>query len=162
MKTTLALLAVIFLLGGCKKGNTAVSTNLQTVQIDYEYNLRDELNTFEGYVRKDLIRDGTIKAQIWLADAEQQSVIDLIDETGFFSFPDTIHREPDLYVSPDFSPDRLRISYNGTDKTVVLFFPMEFASPYTTPMGRLTSGIRQILESNRLYKKLPPANGGYD
>jgi hypothetical protein len=65
-------LAAVSILLGCQKENPVGQHDEQIIQIQYEYGLKDELNTFEGYVRKDLVLDGTARVPLRLSMQEQQ------------------------------------------------------------------------------------------
>lgn len=157
------LLPALFLsLVGCEKGNPVGVRDAQEIQIDYQFGLHDRLNTFEGFVQKDLVLDGVIKTDFWLSTPEQISILEVVDQVRFFEFPDTIRRQPGVTMEPDFSPDVLRIHCENQEKTVVWFYPMENSPGYTDSLQTLITRIRDVLFSNSIYRKLPPPRGGYD
>jgi hypothetical protein len=161
MKNILTALVVFFSIAGCKEENPVQQHDEQFIQIHYEYGFRDELNTFDGYIQKDLVVDGTIRVPFWLSKDEQIIILHAVNETQFFSFPDTIHREANIAFNPDPSPDKLRIKYNGKEKNIVWFYPMQDSSQYTLPLHTLKRIIESVIDSNSIYQKLPPAHGAY-
>ncbi len=162
MKNTVIFLITLIFLLGCNKDNPVVQHDDQSLQIDYAYGFKDELNTFEGFLQKDLVLDGTVRVSLWLSKDEQNTILDAVKETQFFTFPDTIHRQEGVSISPDSSPDQLRISYNGQDKTVVWFYPMQAQSQFAPLLRKLNSRIADVIYANPTYRKLPAARGGYD
>ena len=161
MKHALIPLIALTMVIGCRKENPVEQHDEQFIQIDFSYGFKDELNTFEGFVQKDLILDGAARKPLWFSKAEQSSIVDVVIETKFLTFPDTLYAQKGVLVSPDFSPDQLRIRYNGQDKTVVWFYPLDPSSEFTAPLNKLALSIKNILVANETYKKLPPARGGY-
>jgi hypothetical protein len=162
MKNMFLLVSLLSLLFGCKKENPVEQHDEQIIRIQYEHGFKDELNTFEGFVQKDLVKDGTTKVPLWLSAEEQESIITVVEETHYFSLPDTIHREPNVFIQPDFSPDKLRIQYKNEEKIVVWYYPMQLGSPYRNSLNKIISRIDSVLSANNTYKQLPPQNGGYD
>lgn len=159
---------MLFSLGvfaACFPGGCSHSPNeprqTQFLQIQFQYYFRDELNTFEGTLQKDLVMDGVIKVPFWLSRSEQQAILDKAQAIGFFSFPDTLFREPGIAFSPDPSPDILRIRYQQQEKSVVWFYPMDSRSQFSQRLRELADLIRQSIESKPEYKRLPQARGGY-
>ncbi len=154
-------IAFIVALFGCKKENPVEQHDEQFIQIDYSYNFKDELNTFEGFLQKDLVMDGTTKVSFWLSTQEQNSILEAVNEAHFFALPDTIYSQKDVTIAPNPSPDGLRIKYEGQEKTVTWFYPLEPGSESTLLLNNLTSKIREVINSSSTYQKLPPARGGY-
>jgi len=150
----------LFVLDSCSSLSNN-PTDPQSLQIKFQYGFRNELNTAEGTYQKDLVMDGIIKVPFWLTTNEQKTILEKMSAIQFFSFPDTLHRAPGLLIEPDPSPDFLRLKYQGEEKSVIWYYPLDSRSEYSQPLSELTELIKQIIESKPEYKKLPPAQGGY-
>src|SRR5260370_741606 len=115
-------------LGCCGLSSTSGGKyDAQFIQIFYHSGLLDELDTFHGTYQKDLI-PGTATTPMWLTTREQEILQTNIEQIKFFSFPDTIHRPPNIVVAPDLGPQVLRIKYKNQDKTVVWYDPIDSQS----------------------------------
>lgn len=166
MKTGIGLLLLIpFLvlsLESCSKSSngTEPAADLQTVKVDLQYGFADELNTFAQTYQKDLVADGTITVPFWLTSGEQEAILRKAQEVGFFSFPDTIHRQSGVEMLPDPSPDLLRLKYENQDRTAVWFYPLDPNDVHSTAILELRDFIIQVIQAKSEYKALPAARGG--
>jgi hypothetical protein len=133
----------------------------QVLKIKMQYWFNDELNTFDGTLRKDLILDGTVTVPFWLTTAEQDTIVQRALRINFFSSPDTIGRQTGVFVEPDPSPDMLRLRFGNHDKTVVWWFPMDSTNQYARPTLELRNAIIEIIHSKPEYKALPDVRGVY-
>jgi len=138
-----------------------VQADVQTVKINLQYGFADELNTFAQTYQKDLVADGTITVPFWLTSNEQETILRKAQEVGFFSFPDTIRRKGGTYyfVSPDPSPDLLRLRYENQDKMVIWYYPLDTNDANAKAILELSNFITQIIQAKSEYKALPAARG---
>jgi len=101
---------------------------------------------------------------MWLTTREQEILLTKIENAGFFSFPDTIHKSPNVIQQPDHGAQILRIKYKDQDKTVVWYYPIDTKAEYKF-FKYYIEGIKQLLYdiivSKPEYKALPPVKGGY-
>src|SRR6266446_5939313 len=72
----------------------------QFIQIFYHSGALDELDTFHGAYQKDLI-PGTAKTTMWLTKREQEIILTKVEQIRFFSFPDFIDQQPNVFVQPN-------------------------------------------------------------
>ena len=159
LKFFLFLLSVV-ILSSCY--DPVVQPDNQFVQIFFKYGFRNELNTFENTYQKDLVQDGTIKITFWLTTEEQNRILQKVNEINFFSFPDEFGPDSSfISLAPDPGPQKLSIKYNGRDKTVIWYYPLNYSDPDAVSLKEINNLIISIIESKPEYKKLPPANGGY-
>jgi hypothetical protein len=162
---SLALACILLSFGSCSKSINVPETipDAQLVQIDLQSGYADELNTFNQTFKKDLIEDGTITVSFWLTASEQRSILQKARDLGFFSLPDTVHRKGGAYyfISPDPSPDSLRLKYDTQDKKVVWFYPPDTTDVNAKAISTLSDFIMQIVKAKPEYKALPEARGGY-
>ena len=133
----------------------------QWIHIHYQYGFNDELNTFKGTFHKDLILDDSITIPFSFTEDEQRLIIDKTLAIDFFSYPDTLYREPGVRISPDPSPDFLRIKYENQEKRIVWFYPPNAPVNYLAPLQELTTLIRETIQAKPAYHRLPAARGGY-
>lgn len=133
----------------------------QYVKLHLQSGFRDVVDTFDGTLTKDLVLDGTVSIPFYLTEAEQEHVLSVLTDEGFFSLPDTVHSTPGVMIEPDPSPDFLRVQANSLDKTVVWRYPLEPADEHGQAVVRIVMAIREIVEERPEYKQLPPARGGY-
>lgn len=158
-----AVPALLLLLGSCSQpSDTAGPTSdAQVLKIYMQYGFKDELDTFEQTLQKDLIADGTIRVPFWLSTAEQDLILQKVLDVGFFAFPDTLKREAGFMVSPDPSPDVLRIEYQDQANTVVWYYPIDSSGGHAEGIIELRDLITHIIREKPEYKILPQARGGY-
>jgi len=136
--------------------------DVQFVQIDYKYNFKDELNTFQNYYQKDLVIDGVIRTEFWLTKEEQNIILEKANEINFFSLPDSIiNRAPvEIYPNP---LQYLRIRRGEREKIIVWNYMLPaYQLPGYRKLIELADLIRITVESKPEYKRLPQRNGGYD
>ncbi len=134
--------------------------DVQFIQIFFHSGKLDELDTFHGTYQKDLI-PGVAITRMWFTTREQEIVLTKLEQTKFFSFPDTIYRLPNVMVSPDHGAQFIRIKYKDRDKTVVWYDPMNPRSKVKYYIESLQSLLNDITWSKPEYKALPPRKGGY-
>jgi hypothetical protein len=75
---------IIVLNFSCKENNLESQPEEQYVKILLKYNYKDELNTFDNYLIKDLVLNGQIKVNFWLTKEEQIKIQSMVCETNFF------------------------------------------------------------------------------
>jgi hypothetical protein len=120
------------------------------------------IDTFNGTLTKDLILDGSVTIPFWLTTSEQESLLEELDRADFFNLPDTLLSIPGVALEPNPSPDFLRVVANGKNKVVIWSYPIDLATANGQSVMRLSTAIRNIVESKPEYKQLPPARGGYN
>ncbi len=160
MKYVLVCFSVLVTVCGCNLESPPQPSE-QSVKILFQYNFRDEINTFNLTLTKDLILDGTTTISFWLTKSEQDLILSEAMQVGFFTLPDTLPKLQGVSVSPDPSPDVLRIEANGQLKTVVWHYPLDTTYQDTKAIIQLTRTIKNLIESKEQYKRLPPPRGGY-
>ena len=161
-KVFLITILSILYFSSCSDKVVEPEPETQFVQIQFKYNFNDELNTFENYLKKDLIRDGSIKIRFWLTEDEQNRIIEMVQETNFYTIPDTLLNTSNMVITPD-AIQYLRIKNDGIENTVVWnWIPDEYRTEHYNKLRKLAKFIIELIESKPEYKNLPPRNGGYD
>ncbi len=154
---------LLLLFGSCSQSTDAPEPvpEVQALKIDLQYGFRDELNTFALTLQKDLVLDGTVTVPFWLTSDEQDVILQKAVGIDFFSLPDTLQREPGVFISPDPSPDLLRLQYGSQEKTVVWYYPQDPNDTQWKALLELRNVIMQVIQAKPEYKLLPAARGGY-
>ncbi|MBK7103783.1 MAG: hypothetical protein IPH62_00665 [Ignavibacteriae bacterium] len=162
MKTLKIIFNFIFAILVISCNENSVQPEDQYVKILLKYNYKDELNTYDNYLVKDLVLDGLKKVEFWFTTEEQQKIEKKIIETNFYSLPDTIFDNGPVEISPNFE-QYLKIQINGQEKDITWEYVLEEnrIQEYESII-ELSEFIKRIIESKPEYKSLPPKNGGYD
>lgn len=160
----LFLISIIITLSSCSE--SPVEPETQFVQIYFKYNFKDELNTFDNSLQKDLVMDGVTKVKFWLTTEEQNRILEKAIAVNFFTMPDTFTYSNDdstrIVISPDPGLQILRIKYQLNDKTCIWMFPIDEKDIRFKQLIELEDLIRGIIQSKKEYQSLPAARGGYD
>ncbi len=133
----------------------------QLVRVQLNYGFRNNVNTFDGTLTKDLIMDGSVTVPFWFTTEEQQQIAAHLQRAGFFALPDTIRQIPGVSVSPNPGPLILRVRDDRREKVVVMHYPPDQTNDYWKSVEELGRAIWTIVEATPAYKQRPPARGGY-
>ena len=161
MRFSICFVIFFFLLSGCGTSTDVEKIHdEQLVKIHLQFGFVDELNTFEGTFTKDLVEDGSITVEFWLPKEDQESIIELAQELSFNSLPDTIPALPGVLITPNPSPDSLRIKFEDLDNKVVWSYPNDPENTDYMKVIELSEHIMSIVKESETYKLLPEARGG--
>jgi hypothetical protein len=156
----LSITIIVLLLSGCCVAQNNNTPDEQFVQVYLHYGYHDEINTFEQTLQKDLIPD-TVRIPFWFTKREQEIILTTAERFSFFSFPDTVYKQHNVVIAPDFGPQMLRIRAGNKDKTIVWFEPHDKRFKYYPLLIELRNLIIDIVVSKPEYKALPATKGGY-
>ncbi len=132
------------------------------MQIQYKYNFKDELNTFDNFYQKDLVLDGVVKVNFRLTKDEQSKILAKVYETNFFSLPDTLINRAPVEMTPN-PIQYLRIKYGNKENAVVWNYILyEYQTDQYKRLRELSNYLTNIIEAKPEYKILPSRHGGYD
>ena len=151
---------LIVSLSGCSVAPNNKIPDEQFVQVYLHYGYHDEINTFEQTLQKDLVPD-TVRIPFWFTKREQEIILTNAERFSFFSFPDTVYKQPNEDIAPNFGPQTLRIRVGNKDKTIVWFEPHDKRFKYYSLLIELRNLIIDIVVSKPEYKALPPNKGVY-
>jgi len=154
-RRTILWLSLAALLCGCTD-DIVPKRDPQYVGLYYRYNYRDEVDTFNGTLTKDLVADGTATIGFCLTTKAQDSILAEAVRDSFFAIPDTIVSPAHIAIYPFPPPQVLRIRAGELSHQVVWY-----NYPGGDAMTRLARVILGIVQSTPEYKSLPPARGGY-
>ncbi len=136
----------------------------QDIKILYKYSFKDELNTYDLKLTKDLVLDGTITVDFWLTKEEQEKIISKLEEIDFYNLPDSLTWTEADSIKPKIEPDPgkqiLKIKYQNKEKQIYWYEINSYPKEYERII-QLTNTITDIISSKPEYKLLPLANGGY-
>lgn|SRR5690625_36022 len=132
--------------------------------VSFGYDKRNEINTFNSTVTKDLIDDGTITVDIELTNAEMLEVYEKmkgIDVTGSKQFiPEPVGGE--MCQQDPYEEDKWKITFDG--ETINHYISGEYCEP--TEDARQFFELRNFLfgkiKNRDEYQELPESSGGYD
>lgn len=122
---------------------------------------KNEINTFQDTVTKDLIMNGTASAQITLTKEEMRSIynqmreINIMGEKVLAAANQTCERVP-------YSEDIWEININGETKTLTWTDRFCTQTSDMEQLLELRNFVDQIVKTKEEYKKLPESEGGYD
>ncbi len=133
----------------------------QLAMVHFNYNFKNELNTFEMTFQKDLVMDGVIATDFWFTAEEQAEILAKAEMHRFYQFPDTIKSEPGAAIDPDPGRQFLCIKHEERDHTVSWYHPLPEDHEYVSDLLALRDFLIELIESKPAYKSLPPARGGY-
>lgn len=131
--------------------------------IQFDVQKKNEINTFEGTVTKDLIADGTAKTELILNEEEMKNIYEKmqeinIAETKKFT-PEPINGT--VCMQAPYGEDEWKIMING--ETITHLISGEYCEPTkdAKQLIELRNYVFTIIKSKDEYKSLPESNGGY-
>lgn len=122
---------------------------------------KNEINTFQDTVTKDLIMNGTATAQITLSKEEMRSIyikmreINIMGEKELGAANQTCERVP-------YSEDIWEVNINGETKTLTWTDRYCAQTSDMEQLLELRDFVEQIVKTKEEYKKLPESEGGYE
>ena len=159
--TALVLVASVSVMVGC-----ATSPPAQTdFNLIFRYGVvppKNELNTFNGTYRKDMVADPSITIDLSLSQEELDRIRQKMVEVGFFDyteplFPESIGVAPAIPAMGYY----FKVEYGSKGNE------LQWTPKYTDNKGRadklreLIKLITDIIESKEEYKKLPEPTSAY-
>ncbi|WP_435171403.1 hypothetical protein [Paenibacillus glycanilyticus] len=131
-----------------------------SVSFGYGEDHKNEINTYNHTVTKDLVTKGTATTALSFSNDELQSIYGKMKEIAVLDekqFP----RKGNCSQTPS-STDSWKITVNGETKT--LSWTNEYCdmTKDAKDLLELRSYIQKIVEGKDAYKALPAAEGGYD
>lgn len=120
----------------------------------------DEVNTFENYLKKDLVQDGVADTTFRFSKEEKYAILSVANEVGFFDMPEKIKSTAGYEQEPSPGEQMLRIKFEDWDHTVKWSIPLG-KSEQEINIKKLSYFIINIIINSPEYNALPKANGGY-
>ncbi|MEK5207432.1 hypothetical protein [Psychrobacillus sp. FSL H8-0510] len=188
MKKLSLILSLIFLsigLLGCQQSgeeeglNKEISKNVtnsttQNMPIDmpsdFDFSIqfgvqkKNEINTFEGTVTKDLIADGTATTELILTEDDMKDIYEKMKEINITETKE-FTAEPingTVCMQQSYGEDEWVIIING--ETITKLISGEYCEPTNDAkqLIALRNYVFNIIKSKGEYKSLPESKGGYE
>lgn len=172
----LSVFTIALLLTGCnEKENNIPEKVLSNLDLennmpegmpnDFDFSVqfggKNEINTFENFVIKDLISEGTASTEIILTQEEMEKIYQKMREINILE-PKELIPENTSCIQMPYGEDKWKIKLNGETQT--LYWNGKYCE--TTDYAKQLIGIRNfildIVKSKDEYKKLPEAKGAYE
>lgn len=154
-----------------KNGTDSTTQNMPKVMpSDFDFSIqfgvqkKNEINTFEGTVTKDLIADGTATTELILTEEEMKEIYEKMLEINIVE-PKEFTPEPingtDCMQKP-YGEDKWKIIING--ETLTHSISGKYCEPTNDgkQLIELKNYVFNIIKSKGEYKSLPESNGGYE
>lgn len=121
---------------------------------------KNEINTYENSVTKDLIMHGKAMAEVSFSPDEMQKIYDKMKEINIMQI-DKIKQQLGCSKVPS-TTDSWKITINGETKTFSWTDEDCKVNSVEQQLLDLRTYIQQIVSTKDTYKALPEAVGGYD
>jgi|GEM_PF-57599 len=133
--------------------------------LKYGISARNEIDTFNGTITKDLIAAGSTTIDLDLTAAELSAIEKQMREINILNYPEKFEPDPSCYVTPNITY-YLIINMDGKTKKIQWedynCYGEWLESVEATQMRSVFKNIIMTIEQKEEYKKLPQAVGGYD
>jgi hypothetical protein len=164
IRTPLSLLITILLLviSGCSVKNTLPDEmpNDFDFLVQFGVGSKNEINTFDNTVTKDLVVDGTITEKIPLTKEEIKRIYQKMKQVNVLE-PKKLEPKKKSCMQTPYEEDKWKIKLNG--ETITFYLTEEYCNPTkdAKQLFELRNYIFDIVLNKDEYKELPEPNGGY-
>lgn len=174
MKKFLLLVVLVIGIVGCSDTNEEPNTTTASMPekmpddfgfaVQFGVDKKNEINTFEETVTKDLIQNGTITTSITLTEKEMQQIYEKMKDVHIVEekklIPEPIDGEI-CYQQPH-EEDEWKIRVNGETIHHSVSGAYCDSTADASELFELRNYIFDIVKRKDTYKDLPEAVGGYD
>jgi len=168
----LILISFASLVTGCanraNKPEEPAAANELEFNLVFKYGIgaKNVLNTCDGTYTKDMVAGPPVTTHLSLSRDELSTIYNKMVEIDFFNYPDKFAvyvppGEPVCMVTPHESY-YFKVEHGSKIKELSWEDSITNANNDADKLRELIRCIRDIVESKREYKKLPPPRGGYD
>ncbi len=172
MKRLCILLAVLLLImTGCGAETDSKESNSMPkempdmfdfiVRFGYGDVNKNEINTYQDTVTKDLVTKGTATANITLTMEEMHSIYGKMREINIMGTKELAPANMNCSQVP-YSEDSWKITINGETKTFTWSDENCETTDDAAQLLELRNFIQHIVAGKEAYKALPESEGGYD
>lgn len=155
---TIALLVIT----GCSVKNTMPDEvpNDFNFLVQFGVGSKNEINTFDNTVTKDLVTDGTITEKIPLTKEEVKMVYQKMKKINVLE-PKKLEPKKKSCKQTPYDEDKWKIKLNG--ETITFYLSEEYCNPTkdAKQLIDLRNYIFDIVLNKDEYKRLPEPSGGY-
>ena len=152
-----------------KKAHTANHNLSKEMPNDFNFSVqfgvekKNEINTFDGTVTKDLIQDGTITIDLIFTKEEMKAIYEKMVEVNIGETKDFIPKSINgiVCMQEPHADDEWKIVING--KTITHSFSGEYCEPTkdAKQLIDLRNEVFAIIKGKSPYQSLPNTKGGY-
>ena len=167
MKKLLPLFLCALLLTAC--GNRMPEGVPQDFAVYYadwiNENQPDIFDTYEGYIQKDLIMDGTAKTDYTPSEEEITAIYDKIVELKLWTMPNDVRSDIELIQPMTYM--EIRFTADGktyeilADTTVFHGYNEDIEPEDAEKVGEFCIFMQKLMMETEEYKSLPESRGGY-
>ena len=165
MKKLCRLLSLIAILFGyaCSESGTEPALRHFDLQLKYGILARNELNTFDNTVTKDLIVDGQATTRLVLSVKDLDTLESRFVAIDINSYPDTfvVQTGDTVCTITPYVTYSMKIRMGSTWKEVFWEDSILSSDPRATRLRQVLAFVQNLIESKPEYQQLPPARGGY-
>ncbi len=128
-------------------------------------NQPDIFDTYEGYIRKDLIMDGTAGTDYTPTDEVITAIYDKIVELELWKVPENMRAEDEVILPMTYM--EIRFTADGktyeilADTTVFHGYNEDIEPEDAEKVGEFCIFMQKLLMETEEYKSLPESRGGY-
>ncbi|WP_246354144.1 hypothetical protein [Paenibacillus phytohabitans] len=174
MRRVYLLLLAVLLLNGCstdKEAERAAGQNVMPQEMpgDFDFLVRygygeatkNEINTYQDIVVKDLIMNGTASANVTLTGDEMRSIYDQMKEINIMGTLELVPARQSCAVTP-YQEDSWQITVDGVTRDLSWSGETCELTDDAGQLLELRNFIADIVAGKEAYKELPEAEGGYN
>ncbi len=159
------LLIVVIILGAYLLLITAQPPAIEDTDFNitfrYGVGAKNELNTFEGTYKKDMVIDPSITVDLSLTKEEKERIYQKMNDTNFFDYPDYFPQRQDRFVTPN-GEYHLKVEYNSKIKEVSWDDNSLFEDENIEKgLNEIKGLIIEIIEDKEEYKIIPTPRALY-
>jgi hypothetical protein len=159
---SLFIAIVLLAISGCGVKNTMPDEmpNDFAFSVQFGVGSKNEINTFDDTVTKDLVVDGTITKKIPLKKEEIKRVYQKMKQINVLE-PKELEPKKKSCMQTPYGEDKWEIELNG--ETITFYLSEEYCKPTrdAKQLIELRNYILDIVLNKDEYKKLPEPSGGY-
>jgi hypothetical protein len=154
----------LFYLCACSDVGGPAETREFNLSFRYGVLSRNELNTFQNTITKDLVLDGTVTVPFVIAASDLDSIEARMRQIGFYGYPDTFAVRSGDGITVTVDPAciyEFSVLSHGRWKALYWSNGIVTADSQAVKLHDLITFIQGIVESTPEYRQLPPARGAY-
>lgn len=129
--------------------------------VQFGFQSKNEINTFENIVIKDLIAEGTVSTEISFTQEEKKKIYQKMREINIMEPKELIPEETNCVQTP-YGEDKWKVKLNGETQTLYRTGKYCETTDHAKQLIEIRNFILDIVKSKDEYKKLPEAKGAYE
>ena len=158
MKTLFPLILLLFI--GCSSGTVKSDKAVETFFFHYTCDSGDELNTFEGYLVKDLDFAGKRKVECHISLDETARVLAKLEEIHFFEMKSPYPSRPWSGDKPTWWPNKLLVVFGNQEVKYIEWDNYLSERSPAKELHELREFLSSVIQNTTEWKSLPPRQGG--